>query len=364
MSIYNHIRVAYRKLAFRKALSRKSARTSDTAWKLLHDYYPREVPNFTQHNSQKAVYDLMIIVPVYNVEAYLEHCITSVLNQETFYTYQAVFVDDGSTDSSGKILDRMVSAPHIVIHQDNQGVSAARNLALQNLSGRYVMFMDSDDYLASDAVEKLVCTADQYHADITECGYADFNEEGFFASTSHCTETRIISNRELYGFPWGKVIRCELLREFCFPVGYLYEDTVMATLLHPQSSRSVGIPDILYYYRDNFSGLTGTSKQKRNAVDTFWMMYYCLEERVRRGQILEQADYRKYLLAVQRNWIRMEGLSEEIQEAVFVLTCDLFAKALPIHYDGDEKRIALMEETIQKKSYNAYRFLMEHWDIM
>ena len=138
----------------------------------------------------------------------------------------------------------------------------------------------------------------------------------------------------------------------------------MATLLHPQSSRSVGIPDILYYYRDNFSGLTGTSKQKRNAVDTFWMMYYCLEERVRRGQILEQADYRKYLLAVQRNWIRMEGLSEEIQEAVFVLTCDLFAKALPIHYDGDEKRIALMEETIQKKSYNAYRFLMEHWDIM
>ena len=138
----------------------------------------------------------------------------------------------------------------------------------------------------------------------------------------------------------------------------------MATLLHSQSSLSVGIPDILYYYRDNPSGYTRTSKQKEIQVDTFWMMYYYLEERIRRGQVLEQADYRKYLIAVQRNWIRMEGLPEEIQESVFVLTCDLFAKVLPFHYDGDEKRIALMEETIQKKSYNAYRFLMERWDIM
>lgn len=364
MPISNRIRDVYRKLTFRNAISRKSALTFDAAWKLLQDFYPRGVPNFIQHNSHEPVYDLMVIVPVYNVEAYLESCVTSVLNQKTHYTYQTVFVDDGSTDSSGIILDRMVSAPHIVIHQDNHGVSAERNLALHSLSGRYVMFVDSDDYLAPDAVEKLVAAADQYQADIAECGYADFNEEGIFARTAHGTETRMISNRELYGFPWGKVIRYELLREFCFPVGYWYEDTVMATLLHPQSSRSVGIPDILYYYRDNPSGYTRTSKQKRNSVDTFWMMYYYLEERIRRGQVLEQADYRKYLIAVQRNWIRMEGLPEEIQESVFVLTCDLFAKVLPFRYDGGEKRMVLLEQTIRKRSYNAYRFLMERWDVM
>lgn len=364
MSVMKYSKAAYRKLKFRQVLKSCTVLSAETAERVLLDYFPRRVPNFHQDNEIDPVYDVMIIVPVYNVEKYLEQCIQSILNQKTNYTYQAVFVDDGSADSSGAILDQCIPAPHVVIHKKNGGLSAARNDAMLRITGRYLMFVDSDDYLATDILEKLVSVADVQNADIVECGHSEFNEAGIFARISHAEEIKEISHRELYGFAWGKLIRSELVRDFCFPVGYWFEDTVMAAHLHPMSRKSMSIPDIGYYYRDNQAGITHTSKHSKGSVDTFWMMKYCLEERLRRGQVMEQADYQRYLAAVRRNWIRIQGLPEEIQTAVFALTCDLFDRCLPFRYEGDEHRMNLLEQAIQNRSYEAYCFLMERWDIL
>ena len=317
----------------------------------------------------------MIIVPVYNVAPYLEQCINSILNQRTNYTFQVVFLDDGSTDGSGKILDKRVPPPqtfesvcfhreYTVIHKANGGVSSARNDALCRITGRYVMFLDSDDYLAPNAIELLVRTADETGADIVEGSHIFFDEQNELGCNSHSSSVSEIPYLDLYGFPWGKVISSRLLKDFCFPVGYLFEDTVMATLLHPSSNLNMSVPDVVYYYRDNHTGITHSSKKIREAVDSFWMMKYCLEERIHRGDRLSHENYVRYLTAIRRNWIRTMNLPENVQESIFSISCDLFTACLPMTYEGSEKRMRLLEQAIRHKSYKAFRFLMERWDIL
>lgn len=364
MSVVHYGKNLYRSFQFRQLLKKPPALTAEAAGQLLLDFYPKSPPRFRQENILDPQYDVMIIVPVYNVEPYLEACIHSVLHQETRYTYQVVFVNDGSRDASGEILDRLVTAPHVVIHKKNGGLSAARNDALRRITGRYLMFVDSDDMLSPNAVERLVSTADTHGADIVEGSHVFFGEGREPEVFSHGESIHPIHYLELYGFACGKVIAAELARDFCFPEGYLFEDTVMSTLLHPAGKHHVAIPDVIYRYRDNFTGITHTSKEQKSAMDTFWMMKYCLQERIARGDRLTTENYARYLISVRRNWVRTAHLPDGVREAIFVCTCELFHRCLPFRYEGTEKRMHLLEQAIQNHSYEAYRFLMERWDIL
>ena len=98
-----------------------------------------------------------VIVPVYNVEDYLEQCLESVISQ-TFGNIEIICVDDGSTDRSGEILEKFAEADSriIVIHKKNGGLSSARNAALSRVKGKYICFVDSDDWLESNAVKEMV----------------------------------------------------------------------------------------------------------------------------------------------------------------------------------------------------------------
>lgn len=98
-----------------------------------------------------------VIVPVYNVEDYLEQCLESIISQ-TFGNIEIICVDDGSTDRSGEILEKFAEADSriIVIHKKNGGLSSARNAALSRVKGKYICFVDSDDWLESNAVKEMV----------------------------------------------------------------------------------------------------------------------------------------------------------------------------------------------------------------
>ena len=108
-----------------------------------------------------------IIVPVYNIEAYLEKCVHSIMKQ-SYKNIEIILVDDGSTDKSGEICDILASLDSriIVIHQSNYGVSKARNVGIDNSSGKYVMFVDGDDELYTNAVEMLVFDMSHFDVDI------------------------------------------------------------------------------------------------------------------------------------------------------------------------------------------------------
>lgn len=114
---------------------------------------------------------ISVIIPVYNVESYLKKCIESVLAQ-TMEDLEIILVDDGSTDGSSSICDEYVNYPNItVIHQENKGVSAARNVGLRIAKGEYIAFLDSDDYVSSDMYEEMYLVAKQNSVDIVYCNY-------------------------------------------------------------------------------------------------------------------------------------------------------------------------------------------------
>lgn len=364
MSRLNILKSIYRNILF-DCLAKKRSNTSvEEAESGLQSFLHKEPPSFVQTNNINPQYDVMIIIPVYNAEKYLEQCIHSILTQETKYTYQAVFIDDGSTDGSYEILKRCLFPPHVYIFTKNQGVAAARNTALRDITGRYVMFLDSDDYLSPNAIEQLVSVADENSADIVEGGHVFFDVKGISEVNTHGDTIHEIAHQNLYGFPWGKIIRSNLLETFCFPREYIFEDTVMATLLHPSARSAVSVPSVVYYYRDNQNGITHNSRARKEAVDTFWIMKYCLEERLRRGQTLDQVDYDRYLVAVWRNWIRTKALPDDVQKWIFVLTCDLFRKEFNLTYEGTSQKKRMLEKALKNKSYQAYRFVLERWDIL
>lgn len=321
----------------------------------LSEFYFQEIPEFSHENIVQPSVDLQIIVPVYNVEKYLEDCIQSILSQSSSFSYRVVFVDDGSTDHSGEILDKYKENPIIeIIHTKNGGVSKARNIALRSIAGKYVMFVDSDDVLAPNSIQVLVETAFLYNAEIIEGSYQDFDDNGTKGVHCHMGKTCAYDSFNYFGFPWGKVIRSDRLTHFCFPEGFLFEDTVMSTLLYPECRNTYTVPDVVYYYRNNPAGITNTCTTNPRCIDTFWIMKYCLEERVRRGQSLQARDLERYLFAIYRNWGRTRGMPYDIQESIFFLTCQLIETAFGAIFQEYSGKYMKIFRTVKLRSFDAF----------
>lgn len=321
----------------------------------LSDFYFQARPEFSHQNIVQPNVDLQIIVPVYNVEKYLGDCIQSILSQRTSFSYRVVFVDDGSTDHSGVILNKYKGNPRVeVVHTKNGGVSKARNIALRSIAGKYVMFVDSDDILAPNSIQALMETAFTHNAEIVEGSYQDFDDISMKDVHCHIGETCAYDSFNYFGFPWGKVIRSDCLKHFCFPEGFLFEDTVMSTLLYPECRNTYTAPDVVYYYRNNPTGITNTYTTDTRCIDTFWIMKYCLEERVRRGQSLQNRDLERYLFAVYRNWGRTREMPHDIQESIFLLTCQLIETVFgPIFAEYSGKYIKIFK-TAKFRSFDAF----------
>ena len=125
-------------------------------------------------------YDCSIIIPAYNTEKFIEGCLKSVIEQTTDYAVQIIVVNDGSTDRTGELLKKYENIPDLtVIHQNNKGLSGARNTGIRNSDGKYLMFVDSDDRLhGENAVDKLLTAAFKNDADIVDGNYASVAVDG------------------------------------------------------------------------------------------------------------------------------------------------------------------------------------------
>lgn len=126
---------------------------------------------------------ISVIVPVYNVEKYIEKCLNSIINQ-TFQNFEVILVDDGSTDASGVICDEFTKKDDRfrVIHRENGGLSAARNTGINAAKGEYITFVDSDDWIKKELLGQLIILLESNGADISECSFFSdektiFNEE-------------------------------------------------------------------------------------------------------------------------------------------------------------------------------------------
>ena len=122
---------------------------------------------------------ISVIIPVYNVEDYLRECVDSVLNQ-TYENFEIILVNDGSTDSSGEICDEYLEKDDrvVVIHKKNEGPSKTRNAGLENANGKYIYFLDSDDYIENNTLELLFNTAESNQADLVFFDAHSFSDDG------------------------------------------------------------------------------------------------------------------------------------------------------------------------------------------
>ena len=305
--------------------------------------------------------DLQIVIPVFNTERYIEACIQSVLSQKTKYLYHMVIVNDGSTDCTADILQRYASDQRItVITQENKGFSGARNTGLHNLFGKYLMFLDSDDILAENAIEALLDAAYHYHADIVEGNYYHILPDGKLRKekersllvTKHAVGT-------LQGFAWMKVIKSELFSDVCFPPYYWFEDTIMAMVVFPKASLSVVIPEYVYGYRANPKGITAKARKRNKSIDTVWILFSLIRDIQNKGRAFSQDDYLQILRQIHLNYYRLAGLSPQINEAAFVLAADLIRSFSSDCYPIEKKRFWYREldRTLRSNQYEAYRFI-------
>ena len=206
---------------------------------------------------------LSIIVPVYNVEKYLEECVDSLLNQ-TLQDLEIFLVDDGSTDSSGEIADRYAREyPDKVhtLHLNNGGQGRARNAALPMASGDYVGFVDSDDWIERDMYEKLLDRAEKTGADVVVCDFLEHYADGREQTLPACFQDHPLSAA---GSSCNKIFRRSLIGDLRFPEGLWYEDFYFSAVMLLRSKRTEFIPEPLYVYRRGQESTMHNNNARKN----------------------------------------------------------------------------------------------------
>lgn len=216
-----------------------------------------------------------IIIPVYKVEKYITECIEAAIHQ-TYRDLEIILIDDGSPDQCSAICDEYASKDSriVVIHQKNAGLSAARNVALDQMNGGYVYFYDSDDVINYNAIEILLSLIKK-GADIAVTGLRGF--EGNVVSTSkpqgdqifYGTEEAlgVMLQRQKFGHEaCGKLFKRELWKNHRFPVGELYEDYSIIYKIIMIASHIGYYSEPLYYYRTVADSIMHSKIKDKNLI--------------------------------------------------------------------------------------------------
>lgn len=203
---------------------------------------------------------ISIILPVHNTSSYLEECLNSIHNQ-SFKNYELICVDDGSSDNSYEILKKYekIITNCKVIQQSNQGVASARNEGLRNVNGDYIIFIDSDDFIEYNYLERLYNESCNTNADVVICNFYRYYENSKLRLPVVCKKgSGIYSNYDIlkslipdnliHSYLWNKLWKKELFDNIKFP-NIKYEDiSIMCDLFYKTKKVSI-ISDTLYYYR-------------------------------------------------------------------------------------------------------------------
>lgn len=204
---------------------------------------------------------ISIIIPVYNIETYIGKCIDSCLSQ-SYGDFELIIVDDGSTDGSGNLCDEYAQKDKRirVLHQNNQGLSAARNNAINVAKGEYIVFVDGDDFISSNLLQISLNALKSSNSDIIFFSYRLWNESKVSSNSSSVVgnKNEVISNEKclelllqhkLGEMVWHGFYRRSTIGDIKFPVGKINEDVHWKYKIIQNAKRIMIISDCLYYYR-------------------------------------------------------------------------------------------------------------------
>ncbi|SHN65892.1 Glycosyl transferase family 2 [Butyrivibrio hungatei DSM 14810] len=203
-----------------------------------------------------------VIVPIYNVEKYIDKCIRSILEQE-YSELHVILIDDGSTDASGKICDEYAKKDKRieVVHKKNGGLSDARNTGLKLSRNELIAFIDGDDFIHPSYLKKMMSVMENYNADVVVTGVEKISEEHIVAFDKEtCSRAdvvviekkdilkQLVERDELTVIQCNKLFKKEILNGIEFPVGRKHEDTFVIHEQLYKCNRIAYIEESLYYY--------------------------------------------------------------------------------------------------------------------
>ncbi|EHC03872.1 glycosyl transferase family protein [Streptococcus suis R61] len=267
-----------------------------------------------------------VIVPVYNVEKYLSQCLDSIIHQ-TYKNLEIILVNDGSTDGSGKICDDYAAKDGRikVIHQENGGLSDARNKGLDLMTGQFVTFVDSDDYLENNCIHTLYTYACTCKTDISIGKFIEFEENTSqflfhnhlnngnkieFLTGDQCLERHHKYFLGIFVTAWAKLYRTSLFNDsnpcksIRYPLGVLHEDQYTTHKLFFKSNKIVFVNDYLYVYRVRENSITNTLLSDKRIMDNIRgleekIIDFCLLNKdmtlLREHYLFYLNDYKAYL---------------------------------------------------------------------
>ncbi|WP_303971258.1 glycosyltransferase family 2 protein [Faecalicoccus pleomorphus] len=272
---------------------------------------------------------LSIIVPVYQVEAHIDECITSILDQ-TFRDFELILVDDGSLDRCPAICDAYAQKDSRirVIHQKNQGLSAARNTGLQAARGDYIGFVDSDDFIEASMYEKLLDNLEREKANISVCGrYKVWGDKKIQEQKSNVykvmdsAQALALMNTNVLGYfdvaAWDKIYKRSCFKGIEFPEGKLCEDWFVMYKLFFNARRIVYDSIPLYNYRQRTGSIT--HGKKVNTMSLSASLEVLNFVRTQQPQYVREAQF-AYVFAgigVIDNYIEQSSIDRKSIDAVY-----------------------------------------------
>lgn len=260
---------------------------------------------------------ISVIIPIYNVEEYLDRCISSVINQ-TYENLEIILIDDGSPDNCPQMCDNWAEKdPRIkVIHKKNGGLSAARNAGIEAATGAYIGFIDSDDYVAPDFYERMHSALFKENADLAICNYCSVTENGkVIGKKNKYPPTMIeklnseqshdkLNNPGEWGYyvtAWNKLYKRELFDTIRFPEGKINEDNFIAHEVFFRCKQIVILGAVLYYYVQRADSIMSSKVSVRNLDDIeafcnriFFYQMHGLEKYVYKTTQIMQINYISY----------------------------------------------------------------------
>ncbi len=219
---------------------------------------------------------ISVIVPVYNVELYLRKCLDNIVEQ-TYRDLEILVIDDGSTDGSGRICDEFSERDERirVYHTENHGLSAARNLGIENANGEYLGFVDSDDWIESDMYEMLIRKAIETDADVVECGSCAEYQTRTILYEKECVQVsgveaiHLLLCEKLTTTVWDKLWKRKCFNNISFPNGRVFEDVATTFRLYEAAEKVCSIKDCKYHNNVRMNSISRTRNMK-NLVD-YWI---------------------------------------------------------------------------------------------
>lgn len=300
-------------------------------------------------------YDLQIVIPAYNVDRYLKHCLDSVIDQKTKYKILIVLVDDGSSDDTLSICEFYLKKYSNIklIKKENGGAASARNADLKTIQAKYIGFLDSDDLFAPGAIDLMMDTIIKNDADIVEGNFCRLRDGKLYDYHRFNEEKIVTRPRDITGFFGGKIMKSSLFSERIFPEGYWFEDTNSLFTIFPPYKRCIQLVDCVYYYRDNTSSASNSYAKHPKSIDTFWVTKRMIEDHAILGLPVTEEYLGDYLQQIIVNFRRTYYLDDNIQKYIFAAEMYLLNE-----YFNDDilpDRHCMLYKFIKNGDYGKYR---------